>query len=256
MLTQTARVPFLGYAVNSLTMREAVEWVENAVQAPHLNHVVVINANKMWLADRNPPLRNILCHADLVIPEYAVVWGCKVLGTPVRGHIGGIMLLKELLPRLESQPTTVYFLGARDTILTGMLERLRIQYPGLKVAGSHSGYFAVDQEPSIVQSINDSGAQILFVALGSPRQEIWIEKNRANLKVRVAMGLGGSFDVLAGAKKDAPPWVRHGWEWLYRLAQDPRNLWKRYMTTNPWFVAQVMREKFMPCKISKTQQSS
>lgn len=253
ILHRNERVKFLGYAVDSLTMDQAVEWVEAAVREAGLHHVVVINANKMWLAERNPKLRDVIRCAELVIPEYAVVWGCKVLGNPVRGHIGGIMLLKALLPQLEVEAIPVYFLGARDTIVDSMLSRLRDEYPALVVAGARSGYFEDDEIPSIVQSVNQSGAKILFVALGSPRQEMWIEQNKADLKVRVVMGLGGSFDVLAGVKKDAPPWVRHGWEWFYRLAQDPRNLWKRYLTTNPWFVGQVLREKFMPWKMSKIQ---
>ncbi len=248
------RVEFLGYLVDSLTMAEAVDWVRDAVRETRFRHVAVLNANKLWLADQNQRLRDIMRHADLVIPEYAVVWGCKILGTPLKAHIGGIMLLKALLPVLASEHISVYFLGAQDNIVKAMVARLREQYAGLQIAGARSGYFSEDQIPEIVQSINDSGARLLFVALGSPRQEMWIEQQRPSLQVRVAIGVGGSFDVLSGAKKDAPPWVRHGGEWLYRLMQDPRNLWKRYLTTNPWFVWQVLRERFMSCKMSKTSQ--
>lgn len=243
------RVCFLGYPVDSLTMGEAVAWVENAISKPRFHHIAVINANKMWLADKNPALRAMIQDAELVIPEYAVVWGCKVLGTPVRGHIGGIMLLKELLPWLESKAIPVYFLGARTNIITEMGRRLRDEYPKLQIAGLRSGYFHVEDSASIVQAINASGAKILFVAMGSPRQETWIEAQRRNLAVRLAIGVGGSFDVLAGLKKDTPNWMRHGGEWIYRLAQDPRNLWKRYLTTNPWFVAQVVRQRIIPCKM-------
>ena len=92
--------------------------------------------------------------------------------------------------------------------------------------------------------------------MGSPRQEQWIESQRGRLQVRVAMGVGGSFDVLAGIKKDAPQWVRHGGEWLYRLAQDPRSLWKRYLKTNPWFVAQVLRERLHPRHVTSSGEAS
>ena len=249
-------MPFLGYAVDSLTMQEAVEWVGHAVAEPGFHHIAVLNANKMWMANRNRELRVILQQAELVVPEYAVVWGCQVLRTPLKGHVGGIMLLKALLPWLESAGATVYFLGARDQVLIQMMERLREQHPALKIAGAHSGHFPLEQSREIVEQINRSGARILFVAMGSPRQETWIESQRQNLRVRVAMGVGGSFDVLAGIKKDAPSWVRHGGEWLFRLAQDPGNLWKRYLTTNPWFVAQVLRERFLPCKVSKPTPTS
>jgi N-acetylglucosaminyldiphosphoundecaprenol N-acetyl-beta-D-mannosaminyltransferase len=217
---------------------------------PKFHHICVLNANKMWIADRDIELRRILCGSELVIPEYAIVWGCRVLGTPLRSHVGGIMLLKALLPWLESNAISVYFLGARPDVVELMQARLRLRYPGLKVAGAHSGYFNAEDSPQILKDINDSGARMLFVAMGSPRQERWIESHREHLRVQVAMGVGGSFDVLAGVKKDAAPWMRHGGEWLYRLLQDPRNLWKRYLTTNPWFVARVLREKFLPCKVS------
>ncbi len=235
-------------------MQEAVDWVENAAHGSGLRHIAVLNANKMWLADKDPNLRAIIQRAELVIPEYAVVWGCRILSNPVRGHIGGIMLLKSLLPRLEASRIPVYFLGARDNILRDMVARVHERYPALIISGAHSGYFQQEEIPAIIESINHSGAKILFVAMGSPRQEKWIEQQRPHLGVQVAIGVGGSFDVLSGAKKDAPSWVRHGGEWVYRLAQDPRNLWKRYLTTNPWFVARVLRQKFMPCKMSKTSE--
>lgn len=250
-----SRVPFLGYPVDSLSMEEAVAWVGCAVYEPGFHHIAVLNANKMWIANRNAELREIIQRAELVIPEYAIVWGCRVLGTPVRAHIGGVMLLKSLLPWLESEGIGVYFLGAQPAVTEMMIARLRLQYPRLRIAGARSGYFDAAESAEIVGTINDSGARILFVAMGTPRQELWIEKQREHLQVHVALGVGGSFDVLAGVKKDAPPWIRHGGEWIYRLAQDPRSLWKRYLTTNPWFVAQVLREKIIPCKMSKPTQT-
>jgi N-acetylglucosaminyldiphosphoundecaprenol N-acetyl-beta-D-mannosaminyltransferase len=251
-----ARVKFLGYRVASLTMEEAVEWVGQSACEPFLHHIAVLNANKMWIADRDQALRQILCKAELVIPEFAIVWGCRVMGTPLRGHIGGVMLLKALLPQLESDGVSVYFFGAREDVVKLMVERLRLQYPGLRVAGARSGYFSAHESDEIANEINESGAQVLFVAMGSPRQEQWIESQRHRLQVRIAMGVGGSFDVLAGVKKDAPSWVRHGGEWLYRLAQDPRALWKRYLTTNPWFVAQVLRERLLPGRMSHSEETN
>lgn len=246
-----ARVQFLGCPVDSLGMDEAVDHVMRLAQSDSFHNIAVLNANKMWMASRNPELHAIIQRAEMVIPEYAVVWGCQVLGTPVRAHIGGVMLLKALLPHLEQEQVRLYFLGARQDVLELMIARLRSNYPNLKIAGARSGYFQLSESIQVVKEINDSTAQILFVAMGSPRQELWIEQNRRQLAVRVAMGVGGSFDVLAGIKKDAPPWVRHGGEWLYRLLQDPRNLWKRYLTTNSWFVGRVMRERFAAWKMSK-----
>ena len=242
------RTNLLGYPVDSLDVPDAVTQVARFLKDGGFHHVVAINANKLWLAERVPALETILRRAELVIPEYAVVWACRALGRPVKGHVGGVMLLKALLPWLEREQVPIYFLGAKPEVLEQMKSRLGVVHPGLVIAGMHSGYFAPEQEKEIVGEINVAQAAVLFVAMGTPRQELWIERHRQELRVQVVMGVGGSFDVLAGIKKDAPPWVRHGWEWLYRLLQDPRNLWKRYLTTNPWFVYRVLRERLRPHK--------
>jgi N-acetylglucosaminyldiphosphoundecaprenol N-acetyl-beta-D-mannosaminyltransferase len=237
------RSHLLGYPVDSLDMNDAVSVLGKFVQEQGLHHVVAINANKLWLAERTPPLKAIMKRAELVIPEYAVVWGCRMLRRPLKGHVGGVMLLKAVLPWLERTEIPVYFLGAKQSVLDQMQARIKDAHRRIVIAGAHCVYFEPSREHDIVKEINQSGAQILFVAMGSPRQELWIEKHRSELKVKVALGVGGSFDVLAGLKKDAPQWMRHGVEWLYRLAQDPKNLWKRYLTTNPWFVWRILHER-------------
>ena len=241
----SARTQLLGYPVDSLDIQDAVSRVDTFIRNGGFHHVVAINANKLWLAEQVPALRKIVRQAELVIPEYAVVWGCRTLGRPLKAHVGGIMLLKALLPRLESERIPVYFLGAKTTVLERMKSRLGTRHPQLAVVGMQSGYFEPGQEKQIVEEINRSRAAILFVAMGTPHQEFWIERHRHDLAVRVVMGVGGSFDVLAGVKKDAPRWVRHGGEWFYRLIQDPKNLWKRYLTSNPWFVYRVLRERIL-----------
>jgi N-acetylglucosaminyldiphosphoundecaprenol N-acetyl-beta-D-mannosaminyltransferase len=151
--------------------------------------------------------------------------------------------LKSLLPWLEQERVPIYFLGGREEVLRTVLGKLQIVHPRLAIAGARNGYFQQAEETTIVDDINESGAAILFVAIGSPRQEFFIEKYRSALQPRVAMGVGGSFDVLAGIKRDAPAWTQHGIEWLYRLWQDPRNLWKRYLRAHPWFIYHTLREK-------------
>ncbi len=240
-----SRPQLLGYPVDSLDVQDAVSRVDTFVKKGGFHHIVAINANKLWLAEQVPALKKIVRQAELVIPEYAIVWACRTIRKPLKAHVGGIMLLTALLPWLESESVPVYFLGAKATVLERMKSRLTAMHPQLAIAGMRSGYFEASQEKEIVHEINRSRAAILFVAMGTPRQELWIERHRHNLAVRVVMGVGGSFDVLAGVKKDAPPWVRHGGEWLYRLIQDPKNLWKRYLTTNPWFVYRVLRERIL-----------
>lgn len=240
---RNSRSIVLGFPVDSFTMPEAVGRIQDCLAGGKFHHVVAINANKIWLCERNAALNEIVRRAEVVIPEWAVVWAARVLRRPLRGHIGGVMLLKALFPFLERKGTRCYFLGAKPEVLELLRARLLMQYPNLKISGMRSGYFELDQENFIVDSINETGTEILFVAMGTPRQELFIERHRNRLKAKVAMGVGGSFDVVAGIKKDAPDWTRHGAEWIYRLVQDPKNLWKRYLKTNPWFVYRVLRER-------------
>ncbi len=238
------RISFLGYPVDNLTLPGAVGRVLEFVREPALHHVAVLNANKLWLAARNPELQRILRAAELVVPEYAPVWGSRVVGTPLPESIRGISLVEALLPALAENRLSVYFFGAAPQVIIRLKEKVAAIHPGLPIAGARCGYFEAAQESSIISEINAARPAVLIVCLGSPRQELWIEKHRSDLAVPVAMGAGGTFDVLAGFKKDAPPWTRHGLEWLFRLSQDPANLWKRYLITNPWFVAQVLRARF------------
>lgn len=241
--TSAEIVRVLGYSVSNLTLNEAVTRAARCLEEPGLHHVVVINTNKIWLADRTPELKKIMERAEMVITEYGPVWAARILGAPLKANIRGIGLLQALLPGLEQCVAPIYLLGARDEVLRTLIEKLHLSYPHLPIVGARNGYFQAREEPEIVENINASGAAALFVAMGSPRQELFIERYRSSLLPRLAMGVGGSFDVLAGIKRDAPPWMRHGSEWAYRLWQDPKNLWKRYLRAHPWFVYRTLREK-------------
>jgi len=182
--------------------------------------------------------------ADLVIPEKAVMVGAALLGTPLKAHVGGSMLAMALLAHSEKKGYSIFFLGARPAVLDTLLEKVRRQYPKLRIAGYHHGYFLPDGEQAVLGSIRRARPDVLLVAMGSPRQEYWIGDHARQLGVPISIGVGGTFDIISGLKKDAPPWVRKfALEWLYRLVQDPKNLWKRYLTTIPWFLAAILRER-------------
>jgi len=241
----TEKVNFLSFDVDSLSMDEAILKLESFIQTKVFHQIVPINASKLWQVKHNQKLAQIMHDADMVIPEYAVVWGAKKLGTPLKGHIGGVMLFQEFLPVANEKGYTVYFLGAKQDVLDKMLENVKRDYPALQVVGSHHGYLDETAEKKVLGELQTHKPDLLFVALGTPRQEYWIWEHRDQLPVPVCMGVGGSFDVLSGIKKDAPAWVRRGGEWIYRLMQDPFNwaLWKRYLVTNPWFVYKVFKTK-------------
>ena len=237
----TARVDFLGCPVDGLSMNQSLDKLEEFIRDGSPHHVAVTNANKLWLMTRNPAMVDIMRQCSLVLPEKAIVIGSKLLGLGVDHHVGGIMLLKAFLPRAQEKGYRVYFLGAKPEVVERMIENLRQKYPRLRIAGWHHGYVPAADDEEISRSIRDATPDILFVAMGTPRQEFWIAQHLSKLSVPVCMGVGGSFDVLAEIKRDAPDWVRTlSMEWLYRLVQDPKNLWKRYLLTIPWFLKAVL----------------
>lgn len=205
--------------------------------------ILVVNANKAWLAHRDERLRGILEGAELVIPEWAMVWAAERLGLAGVHHVGGITLMVRLLEEAEGAGWSVYLLGARPEVVEALAERLRRERPGLRLVGWHHGYLDAEGEAKVRGDLARLRPDLLFVAMGSPLQEYWIDGVWGEPGARVALGVGGSFDVLAGLKRDAPGWARgRGLEWVYRLVQDPRRLWKRYLVTNSWFVWRVWRD--------------
>lgn len=241
------RYTFLRYPVDSVSIPEALEWIDEATRSRTGKAIAVTNANKLWLADRNKNLARFMREADLVVPEYAVVWGAGRLGKRLT-HVGGIMLLKAFLPYAAEKQIRTYFLGARDGVVKDMVRSIAARYPIMPIVGFHHGYLG---DPGVkdhaFEDIRRTEPEVLFVGMGSPKQEMLISELKRKTPVPVMMGVGGSFDVLSGQKQDAPAWARSkGLEWLYRISQDPLNMdyWRRYLTTNCWFVSQVVKARF------------
>jgi N-acetylglucosaminyldiphosphoundecaprenol N-acetyl-beta-D-mannosaminyltransferase len=173
----------------------------------------------------------------------SVVWASRLLGASLPERVAGIDLFTELLHESARRRLRVYFLGARKEILGRMVAEVRHRHPGLTVAGARDGYFAAAQEPGIAAQIRDSGAQLVFLGMTSPKKELFISRWGRATGANVVHGVGGSFDVLAGATKRAPGWCQaYGLEWLYRVRQEPARLGHRYLTTNAAFIALVARE--------------
>lgn len=239
-----SRIDFLGSPVDNLSLAEALERVNVFIRSRKPHQIVPQNASKLWRMNRDARLAEIVRGAHLVIPEKAIVMGAGFLGTPLKEHVGGVMLAIALLPIAAERGYRMYFLGARPHVVEEVVRRMNRDFPSLPVAGWHHGYFTAEEEPGLIASIRDSRPDILLVALGTPKQEYWIRQHMEELRVPVVMGVGGTFNVLAGLKKDTPAWLRRlALEWLYRLVQDPRNLWKRYLITIPWFLRRVLLAK-------------
>jgi N-acetylglucosaminyldiphosphoundecaprenol N-acetyl-beta-D-mannosaminyltransferase len=225
-------------------MEEAVARLEDFIREGKPRHVAVINANKLWIMEKDPKVAEVVREASLCVPEKAITIGSRILGFGVHHHIGGIMLLRAFLPRAAEKGYRLYFLGAKPDVLEKMIRVLRQIHPRLQIVGSHHGYVHSENDEFVTEEILRLSPDALFVAMGTPKQEYWIAKHLRQLRVPVCMGVGGSFDVLAGLKKDAPDWVRAlAMEWFYRLMQDPRNLWRRYLITIPWFLGKVLRAR-------------
>ncbi len=239
------RVDFLGYPVDTPTMEEAIATIEGFISAGIPRYVVAINAAKLWRMERDQRLEKVVRGASLLIPEKALVIGGSILRLPIRHHVGGSMLLEAFLPVAERQGYRIYLLGAKPDVSVRLIGKLRQEYPRLQIVGWHHGYLSSDEERGVTEEIHRLRPDALFVAMGTPKQEFWIANHLQALGVPVCMGVGGGFDVLSGAKKDAPDWVRAvAMEWLYRLLQDPKNLGKRYLISIPWFLQKVFRARF------------
>lgn len=233
-------VDILGYSVDNLTMDEAVGEVDGFIRSGEPHQITVINANKIYLADKDPDLLQIIQTSDLVIPEQAIIIASKILRRPLKERVSGIELMRKLLEEAASKCYRIYLLGAKHEVVDKLA---KICYnKGINIVGYFDGYF--DDDENVLMEIQKTKPDILFVALGSPRQEFWIRKQLQTIKVPVCIGVGGSFDVLAGYKKEAPNWTRCGLEWIYRMRQD-RRLWKRYFTVNPNLLWKIIKYHFV-----------
>ena len=183
-------------------------------------------------------LRKFVDKSQLIVADgQPIVWFSRFFGKPLPERVAGIDLVDELASLAEQENYGIYLLGATEEVILATAKRLQAQYPRLRICGVNDGYFSLENAQDQVQSIRDSQAQILLVGMGVPRQEYFLDQYWADLGVNVAIGVGGSFDVIAGVKRRAPQYVQDlGLEWLYRLYQEPGRLWKRYLTTNTQFL--------------------
>jgi N-acetylglucosaminyldiphosphoundecaprenol N-acetyl-beta-D-mannosaminyltransferase len=234
----------LGTPIHGITMAEALDRVDVAITRRDRLHIAVINAAKLVNMRRDPVLRRDVVTADLVVADgMSIVWAGRLLGLPVPERVAGIDLMLEMLRRGDERSYRIYCLGATTEILDLVAARLATDYPRVQVVGRRHGYFSADEEPGIVAEIASARPDILFVAMSSPKKEAFLSRWRDQLGVPVCHGVGGSFDVFAGKVSRAPErWQRLGLEWLYRLKQEPRRLWRRYLVTNTIFCAMVAGE--------------
>ncbi len=243
-MTTKQPVTILGIPIYPYTMKEAVALLTDTVQKKQKLLVVTANAEIIMLAQNDPDYLKLLVHeAGVILPDGAgTVWAGRTLGYDIPERVAGYDLYLELLKKSASEGIGVYFFGGKPGIAELAAQTGAQRYPGLKVAGTRNGYFNEDDVPEIVRDINQSGAQILFAALGAPKQEKWLAQHKAELQPSLLMGIGGSFDVLAGKVKRAPVFMQKArLEWFYRLLKQPSRLGR--MLVLPKFVEAVLTAK-------------
>jgi N-acetylglucosaminyldiphosphoundecaprenol N-acetyl-beta-D-mannosaminyltransferase len=241
----TAKARVLEVPIDRLTMEEALDRVDKAIERRVRLQIGVVNAAKLVNMRRDPVLREDVLSSDLILADGAsVVWASRLLGDPLPERVAGIDLMLGMLRRGASRGYRVYCLGATRDVLDRTVDRLLADFPGIEVVGRHDGYFAADEEQGVARDIATARPDILFVAMTSPKKEHFLGRWGPSLQVPVCHGVGGSFDVLAGKVRRAPlAWQRLGLEWLYRTLQEPRRLGKRYLATNTAFCAMVLSER-------------
>lgn len=242
------KISMLGAGIHNVTMAEAMDAVADFISEGGLHQVITLNAEILYQAQSNERLLALINQADLVTPDGSgIVWGADYLGIPLQERVSGIDLLWEICRTAPEKGWRIYLLGAAPGIADKAAENLRLKYPGIVIAGVRNGYFDMNNEEevrNILEDVRQAAADIIFIAMGAPRQEYFIQDYGNDLGVKVAIGVGGSFDVVAGAVKRAPVFMQKmGVEWLWRLACQPSR-WKRMMNL-PRFVRLVKKTKKM-----------
>ena len=235
------RVEVMGVPIDNVTMDEALEAAQRLLEQPGAAYCVTPNAEIVYETLSNDTLRKIICQADLVLPDGAgVVLGAKILGTPVKQKVAGIEFADNLMRTLEHTEKRFYFLGGKPGVAETAAEKLRKKYPDLKICGTHDGYF--QEVSTVIAKINEKAPDVQFVCLGAGKQEQFMYDHRADLKVGLMIGLGGSLDGFAGNVKRAPRWmIRLNLEWLYRLIKEPWRIGR--MMRLPKFLGKVLAQR-------------
>ena len=244
-----ARIAILGVPIDAVTMAGAVSAFETLIARRRPALAFSLNVDICMKIQRDDGLRTIFDHADLVLVDGTpMTWAARFLGSPLPGRVSGSELLPAFCRVAAVRGYRVFLLGGLPGVVERARRRLETDNPGLQIVGTYAPPFGFEHDQAentrIVAMIQAASPDALFVALGSPKEILWLARFRDVLRVPISMGVGSSFDYLAGRLKRAPRWLqRLGLEWSYRLAQEPRRLWRRYLIENPPFVYHVMRER-------------
>ncbi len=252
---QNKVITLFNVQIHALTMNEVLDHIDRVIAQRDSLHIGVVNAAKIVNMHRNPALGDDVRSSNLIVADgQAVVWASRILGQPLPERVAGIELMFGIFDRGKSKGYRVYFLGATEEISSKVAARLAADYPGVVLAGRRNGYFNDDEEQAIAQDIADAKPDVLLVAITSPKKENFMARWNELMDVPVVHGVGGSFDVMAGKVERAPQiWQTLGLEWLYRVKQEPRRLWKRYLVTNSIFCWMILKSLILKTFLPATE---
>ena len=239
------RYPIFITYVDALSMTETIEKVEAIIQAQRPVQHVVINASKINLMQKDRRLTEIVNSCPIINADGAsILWAAKILKIPVRERVTGIDLFLNLVSKADEKGYKIFLFGAKEEVVQKVKDIFEKKYKNLQIVGIRNGYFSSGQEMEIAEQIRRAKPDMLFVAFSSPKKEYWINKYLEKMEVPFVMGVGGSFDVVAGITDRAPGWMqRHGLEWFYRFIQEPKRMWKRYIVGNFKFVILTIKAR-------------
>ncbi|MCC7293822.1 MAG: WecB/TagA/CpsF family glycosyltransferase [Phycisphaerales bacterium] len=228
----------LGAPVRAMRMEDVTRAAEVVIHARGHMHIGVVNAAKVVNMRRDAALREAVLKSDLILADgIAVVWAGKLLGMPVPQRVAGIDLMMRLLELADRRGFRVFLFGATEEVNSAVAEVVGSRYPKAVIAGRRNGYYAPSQEEEIALAVREARADMIFVAMSPPKKELFLARWGEVMQVPLSHGVGGAFDVLAGKVRRAPAiWQKLGMEWLYRVVQEPRRMWRRYLVTNTLFI--------------------
>ena len=236
-------IDILGVNVDSITFAGALDKAEALVRTEGVSMIFTPNPEIVMCAKNDAELQSILNSADLCTADgIGVVYASKIIGNPVPERVAGFDLVCALLERMSKTGEGVFLFGAKPGVAETAKVKMEEKYPGIVISGTHDGYFKPEDEDKIVEEINASGAKLLLVCLGAPKQEKWIAKNRNRLNVNLCMGVGGTLDVFAGTAKRAPEiFIKLNLEWAYRVLKNPSRIGR--FAALPKFVIEVLKNR-------------
>jgi N-acetylglucosaminyldiphosphoundecaprenol N-acetyl-beta-D-mannosaminyltransferase len=241
------KVILFNTAIDALSLKDTVQLVDSAIQNKQQLHHIAVNVAKIVHMQTDKQLYESVVSADVINADgLPLVWVSKLFGDSIPERVTGVDLMQSLVKLASEKGYRIFFFGAKEEVVSKVVHIYRDQYSSAIIAGYRNGYFKEEDESLIANQIAESGANILFVAITSPKKENFLFRQKDVLKkVNFVMGVGGSFDVVAGVVKRAPVWMqRTGLEWLYRIIQEPGRMWKRYLVTNTLFIYYLVREVF------------